>query len=539
VPFTNDANTIALLHFQGANASTVMSNATPGGTYTGLTFGTGRFVAVGSGTTAAFSTDGITWTASTLPASTTWSSVTYGNGLFVAVSSTASVTAYSTTGATWYASNLTIAADKVKYGQGVFLAVASGSNIAYISSDGSTWKNKSVSSSAYSSLGFGFTSAGLGLFTTFHGQSTGSTIIAGTKTKGRANVTSGVITSISEFEPGSGYSVGSTTVVFTDPNVTTLASVAPRIANGVLSSPTFVSQGNGYNTNSTAITISGNGYSDAYQTGLSIILNNLTRLPQPGDNLQITGVSQNYKVTSATVVFGTTAPNIEANVQLSPAMTTANSPSNGTTVSIRQKYSQARLTGHDFLNIGYGTQAQSNYPGVPTETALQQQNQVAETNFGRVFYTSTDQDGNFKVGNLFGVQQSTGIVTLSATQFGLTGLNTLSLGGIAVGGSSVVVNQFSTDSTFVANSDQIIPTQRAVKSYLTSRLSQGGSNTFTGQLTAGTVLVGGPNKIGSTIPNGTAGSVVIMKQRVTFPGIQGSSTIDGNLAALDFFLRKR
>jgi hypothetical protein len=33
----------------------------------------------------------------------------------------------------------------------------------------------------------------------------------------------------------------------------------------------------------------------------------------------------------------------------------------------------------------------------------------------------TDQDGNFVVGNLFGVQQATGIVTLNASQFGLTG----------------------------------------------------------------------------------------------------------------------
>ena len=512
----------------------------PSATWTGLAYGTGRFVAVGLGTTAAFSTDGVSWTASTLPTSTTWSSVTYGNGLFVAVSSTQAVTAYSTNGSTWYGSNLTIAANFVKYGQGVFLALTTGNNIAYVSADGASWKVKSVSSSNYSTLGFGFTaSTKAGLFVAFHGASAGSTIVAGTKTKGRANVVSGVITAINEFEPGSGYIMGVASVSFIDPNVTTLASVFSRVANGSLSSPTFVNRGSGYNTNSTIVTISGNGYSDAFQTGLSIILNNLTRLPQPGDNLQITGVSQNYKITSATVAFGTVAPNIEANVQISPAMTTAFSPANGTTVSIRQKYSQARLTGHDFLNIGYGTQAQSNYPGEPTETALQQQNQVAETNFGRVFFTSTDQDGNFKVGNLFGVQQATGIVTLSATQFGLTGLNTLSLGGIAVGGSSVIVTQFSTDSTFVANSDSIISTQKAIKSYLTSRLSQGGSNTFTGQLTAGTVLVGGPSKIGSTIPNGVAGSVVVMKNKVYFQAIGGANSIDGNIAALDFFMRRR
>jgi len=170
------------------------------------------------------------------------------------------------------------------------------------------------------------------------------------------------------------------------------------------------------------------------------------------------------------------------------------------------------------LNIGYGTETESNYPGVPEDTVLSPQDQAVEVNFGRVFYVSTDQDGNFKVGDLFGVEQATGIVTLSASQFGLEGLETLSLGGISVGGSSVVVRQFSTDPTFIANSNEIIPTQRAIKAYLTGRLSQGGANTFTGQLIAGTVLVGGNDRIASTIPNGSVGSVVNMPVLVTVEG---------------------
>ena len=148
-----------------------------------------------------------------------------------------------------------------------------------------------------------------------------------------------------------------------------------------------------------------------------------------------------------------------------------------------------------------------------------------------MFYTSTDQDGNFKVGSLFGVQQATGIVTLSASQFGLTGLQSLALGGISVGGSSVVITQFSTDATFTANSDSILPTQKAIKSYITSRLSQGGSNTFTGQLTAGTVVIGGPNKIGTTVTNGS----VKMGNKVNFQG--ALAAVDGGMAALDFFIR--
>jgi hypothetical protein len=494
-----------------------------------------------SATIAAYSTTGATWNSVTLPASGAWSSIAYGNGIFVAVAGGPGATpVYSQDGAIWVAGNISISADKVSYGQGVFVAVSAGGTQAYTSENGSDWKPRTVTNDGYGAMAFGFVgTAGAnqynGVFATLAGRNTGSVINAGCQTKGRASIASNTITSINLFEPGSNY-LATPTVSFVDPNVTTLASISPRLANGVLSSPTFVNRGSGYNTNSTATIVSGNGYSDQYQTGLQIILNNLTRLPSPGDNLTITGVNQIFKVTSAYSVFNTVVPNLEANVSVSPSISTANSTANGTVVSIRSKYSQARLTNHDFLNIGYGDFALSNYPNFPIGNYVAaQNNQSVEANYGRVFFTSTDQDGNFKVGNLFGVQQATGIVTLSASQFGLTGLNSLSLGGIAVGGSSTVITQFSTDGTFTANSDYIIPTQKAIKKYLTDRLSAGGSNTFTGQLTAGTVVVGGPNFIRSTVPAGTTGSNVKFTAKANFTG--QNAAVDGNLAALGFYAR--
>ena len=71
---------------------------------------------------------------------------------------------------------------------------------------------------------------------------------------------------------------------------------------------------------------------------------------------------------------------------------------------------------------------------------------------GRVFYTSTDQDGNFRTGELFEVEQATGIVTLNADLFNLSGLSELSLGGVVLGGTEVVIREFSTDETMSANS---------------------------------------------------------------------------------------
>jgi hypothetical protein len=502
--------------------------------WTYIVYGAGKFVALASGSSqAAYSTNGTSWTTCSIPGGTTWTDIAYGNGRFVAITTDTAQTAYSFDGITWYLSNLAILGTDIVYGQGVFLVVCNGQTTGYTSEDGVNWKQRTVTASNYNGVAFGYNLAtSEGIFVTASSVSTGSVIKAGTRTKGRPVITSNVVVSINEWEPGSNYT-SVPTVTFTDPNNTADAVLVPRIGSGALGNPTIINKGTGYSLGSTYITITGNGYSDAYQVGYTLIANNLSRIPTPGDNLTIDGIDQIYKVTSAEVMFGTTAPNIEANIQVSPDITADISPDDGTAISIRQKYSQVRLTGHDLLNIGYGNFEESNYPNVPTETELKPQNQTVEINFGRVFYTTGDQDGNFKVGSLFGVQQATGIVTLSATQFGLTGLETLSLGGIAVGGSSVVIQQFSTDGTLAANSDNIISTQKAIKTYIASRLSQGGSNTFTGNLIAGNISIGNPNFITNLVPVGIAGSSIQMPTKVEVSGASGAWA--GGGAALQMF----
>lgn len=519
------------------NGATWSSGSMPFGSpasWTNLVYGAGKFVAIASGSgQAAYSTNGTSWTACDLPRSGDWTDIAYGNGRFVAITTTTGKSAYSLDGITWYESNLEVSAIKITYGQGVFLLLYPGQTTGYTSDDGVNWKQRTVTALNYNGVAFGYNLAsGVGIFVTASGANTGSIISAGTRTKGRPVITSNVVVSINEWEPGSNYT-SVPTVTFTDPNNTSDVVLVPRIGNGALGNPTIINKGTGYSLNSTYVNITGNGYSDAYQVGYTLIANNLSRIPTPGDNLTIAGIDQIFKVTSAEVMFGTTAPNIEANIQVSPDITADISPADGTAISIRQKYSQVRLTGHDQLNIGYGNFEDSNYPNVPTETNLKPQNQTVEVNFGRVFYTSGDQDGNFKVGSLFGVEQATGIVTLSATQFGLTGLETLSLGGIAVGGSSVIISQFSTDGTLAANSDTIIPTQKAIKTYIASRLSQGGSNTFTGNLIAGNISVGNPNYITNLVPVGIAGSSIEMPKKVVVDGA-GAAWAGGG-AALQMF----
>ena len=320
---------------------------------------------------------------------------------------------------------------------------------------------------------------------------------SGTRAQGRVVVEGNRITLVKIWDCGTGY-VTAPTVTLTDPNNTADAVLQARINNGVLGPVNWVSRGNNYQTTSTRVTITGSGFADKYQLGGTIEVSNLTALPSPGDNLTIAGINDVvYRVVSITP-SNFSAP-YNASLGLFPTIGIEDSPVHNTPITIRQNYSQVRLTGHDFLDIGTGNFTSTDYPllyksynFVPAP-----ENEVVESGGGRVFYTSTDQDGNFRVGELFKVEQSTGSVTISAALFELGGLEELSLGGVSVGGTSVVVREFSTDATFTADSNNIVPTQKAVKAYLTNRISGGGANAFTTILTAGTVIVG-PNLISTT-----------------------------------------
>jgi hypothetical protein len=131
---------------------------------------------------------------------------------------------------------------------------------------------------------------------------------------------------------------------------------------------------------------------------------------------------------------------------------------------IRYLYSQVRLTGHDFLQIGTGGTSTTNWPNLPLVDPIQSR-EITEGFPGRVYYVSTDQDGNFRVGRYFRVNQSTGSATLNASAFDLSGLQSLRLGSIGAQlGASI--NEFATDPNMTANSNDKVPTQAAVKAYV-------------------------------------------------------------------------
>ena len=138
----------------------------------------------------------------------------------------------------------------------------------------------------------------------------------------------------------------------------------------------------------------------------------------------------------------------------------------GATAQITQRISTTRATGHDFLDIGTGGYSTTNYPysiyGNPV-LSRQQAQEIQEDGVGRVFYMSTDQNGIFRVGRFFTVDQGTGTVTFSAS-IALSNLDGL---GFKRG---VVVSEFSTDSTMTNNASEIVPVQSAVRGYIDKRL---------------------------------------------------------------------
>ena len=127
--------------------------------------------------------------------------------------------------------------------------------------------------------------------------------------------------------------------------------------------------------------------------------------------------------------------------------------------------STCRVTGHDFSDIGTGGYNQSNYPNkvYGVGKAKNQKKEVAERGTGRVFWVATDQDGFFRVGRFFTVDQGTGTVTFAAS-LALSNLDGL---GFKRGRA---ISEFSDDDTFQDLSDTKVPTEHAIDGYLNRRL---------------------------------------------------------------------
>lgn len=497
----------------------------PSATWSNVTYGKGLFVAVAaSGTTAASSSNGTTWTSRTIP-SGNYTGLTYGNGRFVAIASGQANGAYSLNGTTWTAmtqSENTTWTD-VAYGNGVFVSVSSGTAVG-TSEDGINWTARVQTITTSNAVTFAFAGTpGKFYSVPTAGDDAVGYLTFGARTKARSYVDNNQITQIWIMEPGGAYTVAPTMTIVDPNNVGADATSLVRIGNGVLGNPSFTNRGTGYA--SADASVSGDGYKDEYQTGTFVSVSGLNDRPEPGANLQIAGIDDVwYRLVNVTAFIRSNSGTYTARLQISPKLNELESPDHGQGIILRRRYSQVRLTGHDFLDIGTGNKTQSNYPGLPLQDK-RPENETVDAEGGRVFYTSTDQDGNFRVGGLFNVEQATGVATLNADAFNIAGLNELQLGSVALGGAGASINEFSTDPYFTADSDSIVPTQRAIKAYISSQIGGGGSSINVNSLTAGVIYIAG-NSITTTTE-----VQININTKMNFLG-----GVDGSPVALNYFL---
>lgn len=536
-----------------------------------VAYGQGKYVAIANDRSVATSTDGITWsyTANAIPAGT-WDfvSLVYGGNRFFAITSDG-LCVYSVDGGTnWYqGTNIpqnggtTLDYIDCKYAQGVFMVISQDAGAATAlcatTEDGLNWIQNSLQSSMiWSALAFASLD-GIPRWVLLSDSATTNAINnveTGAKAKLRSDVFIGSFQSVKIWDPGSGYNVlnpGLMTITVTDTEFVTEVEIDPRVGNGVLAQPSFVNRGAGYRSATTIAAVTGDGYADIIPEANILVVDGVDVVPGPGVQIRIdtifdelTADPDDKKLFNGVKITdlgddGSGNGTRRVQFQISPKLENEDNLAHGTNVELRSQYSQARVTFHDFLDIGTGNFEETNYPEIYAGGAYftaAPENEVYESNGGRVFYTSSDQNGNFRGGELFSVDQATGIVTISAEFFDLDGLSELALGGVRLGGSGAVVNDFSTDPTFSEDSNNVVPTQRAIATFLADRLSVGGEDLETNRLQAGQTQVGGEeNEIAIA-----SGGYLYINSPVNISGVdqQGNSIgIGGTIISQMLFLR--
>jgi hypothetical protein len=517
----------------GGQTWTSVASPLSGTNFVALAYGKGLFVALRNATNESmYSSDGITWSgASGLP-NANWIALVHGHNRFIAIADDGTA-AYSLDGRNWTQSDLpdqgTRTYRNIAYGQGIFVATRDDTSVVY-SEYGLVWNTETITTSA-DTIAFGNPDK-TGKFITIGAGAT--TVVndcrIGARARGRVSIASEKIFAIRLLEPGSNYT-SAPTITVTDPNNIKDVFLTVRTGTGVLANPTFINRGSSFTSATAEINANeSNGSADFLQDGNFIAVRRLSARPVSGSNIEFDGLpGQFFKLVNTVSFRGTNDGSYTAFLQISPEMPNADALPDGDDVTMRIRFSQVRLTGHDFLDIGTGNFDDTNYPnevyGDPVNDPTQA-NETLSSDGGRVFFTATDQDGNFRVGDLFSIEQATGVATLDAEAFNIAGLQELTLGEVTLGGNSASVQEFSTDPFFTANSDNVVPTQRAVKAYIEAQIGGGGASLNVNSVTAGDIFIGN-NEI-TTV----SGEPITIKANVVFEG-----TVLGLPLAYNYFLR--
>lgn len=99
------------------------------------------------GQTGCYTANGTSWSTMTMPSSGNWYSVAYGNNVYVATIFQSTSAAYSTNGINWTAVTLPNAATKVNFSNGYFVVASQSGNFS-VSTNGTSWSSVSAGGSS-------------------------------------------------------------------------------------------------------------------------------------------------------------------------------------------------------------------------------------------------------------------------------------------------------------------------------------------------------------------------------------------------------
>jgi hypothetical protein len=93
----------------------------------------------------------------------------------------------------------------------------------------------------------------------------------------------------------------------------------------------------------------------------------------------------------------------------------------------------------------------------------------------------------------------------------------LTLGSVSLGVGSATIFQFSTDHYFTANSDGVVPTQKAIKAFITAQIGGGQSSLNVNTITSGQIYIAG-----NTISNTNNAQIYVSSKMIFTGGIDGA-----------------
>lgn len=217
--------------------------------------------------------------------------------------------------------------------------------------------------------------------------------------------------------------------------------------------------GSGYSVIPSVTFDSGTATAEAELSGVSqITVTGIDHKPLVGTIVGFGGNPNKYYVTSATdLINGTTLITVNPLLYSIEAATEVNFYHESLIIA----------NGHAFNYVGSGITFNAiNFNGgdpVPTQ-------QINETNYGRVFYSSLNESGDYKIGNLFEINQITGEITINAGSLDLTNISSIGpflRNGVPAG---VKLKEVSDNINLLASTGHpdnfTVPTQHAIATYL-------------------------------------------------------------------------